>query len=308
MRIQLSSLRALVLVVGISVLAEAVTGRDVTTDDDVAPKLDAFSEGINKHHLHLRHNDDGLRVDKIVGGTRPRPSSHPYMVLVDRQGDGGKLWSCGGTLIDKMWVLTAGHCVGGSTVVAISRITVKVGAFRLDQPDQYEKTISVEDIVRHHQYNDATLRHDIALLKLKTAAPIDGFRVKTAPLPDDRTRFQWTRCVTAGWGKTVAGKTKPESNVLMEGHMARTTIGECRSRWGKKDVSMTYNVCAIDTRSTPCEGDSGGPLMCFDGRTHVLAGVTSWGDENCKPNVPFLFMKVSEYKGWIKTSTELKNL
>jgi len=277
MRIQLSSLRALILVVGITVLAESVSGE----------------------------NDDGLRTEKIVGGRIPTKSAHPYMVIVQRRLAGGKVKRCGGTLIDKKLVLTAGHCVDreDTTVIAPSRIRVKVGAFRLDQPDKYEKTIFVEDITRHSEYNHDTARHDIALLKLKEEATIDGFRVKTAPLPDGSTQFHWANCKTAGWGATSGAHRNILSNVLMEAHMALTSIGECQSHWGKKDISLRYNVCAIDqqSRSSPCDGDSGGPLMCFDGRTgkHVLAGVTSWADEFCNPKYPSVFMKVSAYKDWI---------
>ena len=57
--------------------------------------------------------NDGSRPANIVGGVRA--SDHPEAVLVDMDGA-----ACSGSLIAPRVVLTAGHCVDGSSVWTIT--------------------------------------------------------------------------------------------------------------------------------------------------------------------------------------------
>ena len=48
-----------------------------------------------------------------------------------------------------------------------------------------------------------------------------------------------------------------------------------------------------------CHGDRGGPLVCPDGATSYLHGVTSFGYGCALPKLPGVYTRVSEYSNWI---------
>ena len=69
-----------------------------------------------------------------------------------------------------------------------------------------------------------------------------------------------------------------------------------------KDVP-TNVVCAgyAEGGKDSCEGDSGGPLMVWSDEqaAWVLAGVVSNGIRCAEPNLPGIYVRVSEYVDWI---------
>ena len=52
-------------------------------------------------------------ISNIVGGKKAKLGDFPYMALLGKiaKSDGKILYSCGGSLINKWYVLTAAHCV-----------------------------------------------------------------------------------------------------------------------------------------------------------------------------------------------------
>ena len=71
------------------------------------------------------------------------------------------------------------------------------------------------------------------------------------------------------------------------------------SRYG---INFNVEFCAGDSDVTACHGDSGGPLICFDGNQPVLYGIASWGDE-C--DTPAFYVKVANYIKWISEIIDL---
>lgn len=48
------------------------------------------------------------------------------------------------------------------------------------------------------------------------------------------------------------------------------------------------------------QGDSGGPLLCNRNDQFHLVGITSWGDKNCKANIPGVYTRVQSYTKWME--------
>ena len=73
-------------------------------------------------------------------------------------------------------------------------------------------------------------------------------------------------------------------------------------RKGRDQVLPVVHLATLGRDS--CEGDSGGPLNClheYSGR-YELCGIVSWGDKECRANVPGVYVKTSSYVDWIYES------
>ena len=116
---------------------------------------------------------------RIVGGTAVSPSDFPYFVRVRIQGQDGKTYRCGGTLVAPNAVLTAAHCVASA-----ASVTVTVGG----------QTVTASSFVIHPNYDDTTVVHDAAVLWLPSRSttpllPLDSdgqVRGAPPPRPPDR--------------------------------------------------------------------------------------------------------------------------
>jgi secreted trypsin-like serine protease len=54
-------------------------------------------------------------------------------------------------------------------------------------------------------------------------------------------------------------------------------------------------------RKDSCNGDSGGPLMYYDGKHYQATGIVSFGHDNCGTDkVPGVYTRVSAYNTWIR--------
>ena len=59
-------------------------------------------------------------------------------------------------------------------------------------------------------------------------------------------------------------------------------------------------ICTDHKTSSPCNGDSGGPLSCETGGTYKVVGVVSANGASCNASAfPNIFTKVSAYRTWI---------
>ena len=66
----------------------------------------------NRHECGSR-----ITLENIVGGKRTKRGEFPYMALLSHYSidDGINIYYCGGSLINKWYVLTAAHCIYSHT-------------------------------------------------------------------------------------------------------------------------------------------------------------------------------------------------
>ena len=252
---------------------------------------------------------------RVYGGTLADRGEYPYQVAVIQFAPDGKGYGlCGGSIIDRQWILTAAHCAADNegTPATPQQMLVEIGTTRLQEGVQ----LDVAEVIVHPDYTSdwRGLEHDVALLKLRepigaTAVPVGGIRIApTGYSPEPGP------AIVTGWGQTdeaddinpmdlreaelqiVArdvcnagwvGAYAEELAGVLVGVANRAAIDPARFQSVYDDLTGAMNgpitenmVCAgvPSGERTACHGDSGGPLVVRQADGGLLqVGVVSWG-------------------------------
>lgn len=234
----------------------------------------------------------------IVDGSPAADGAWPSMVSI-AVFDGH---TCGGTLVDPEWVLSAAHCFYEPDSEGQSPnprpYGVHVGGGNLSSVD-YQP---VDAIAMHPGYDPLRAVNDLALVRLQD--PVAG---PVQPLASRADAALWqagASATTIGYGLTSSDADEPSPQLLQ---VDVPVVGdpECDQDFG--DIDDDRHVCAgvRGTESDPgagvCQGDSGGPLLgepAGDG-SRLQLGVTSFGGPQCGVEVPGVWTEVAQYRSWI---------
>ncbi|XP_068083831.1 trypsin-3 [Anabrus simplex] len=233
--------------------------------------------------LPHRQHPDG----RIVGGRATTIREHPYQLSFQVDGK----HSCGASVIDAQWALTAAHCV---YVALDGSVTIRAGSSYRERGGSVHET---EEIFVHPLYNSTTVDYDIALIKVASPFLLSN-DIQVIPLPSQNDDVsEGATAVVTGWGHTSEGGN--DSVILQEVYVPILSQTECQGLYdGKITDSM---ICAgyLDGGKDSCQDDSGGPLA-VEG---ILVGVVSWGNGCGRPLNPGVYARVSAVRDWISSKS-----
>lgn len=243
-------------------------------------------------------NEAATDAKAIVGGSATTIAAHPWQVSV--QTSSGYHF-CGGSILNDTWVLTANHCVEGSTA---SSLRVVAGVTKLSQASQGQVR-GVAQIVRFPGYSSPELGKDAALLRLSTPLALSGTVTPIAfATPDDvaaGATDAGRAATVSGWGATSSGSSSTP-DTLRAATLALVSATAAQAAYAQESLTADQLAAAAAGRDS-CQGDSGGPLTVSSSRGPLLVGIVSWGYGCADPAWPGLYGRVSAFASWIASTT-----
>ncbi|KAM3622535.1 uncharacterized protein V6R79_026425 [Siganus canaliculatus] len=237
---------------------------------------------------------------RVVGGEVSSANAWPWQISLQYTSGGYWYHTCGGSLIQTGWVMTAAHCVDSGSYT----YRVVLGEHDLQVNSGREQVISVSQIYIHPNWNRNNVAngYDIALLRLSSNASLNSY-VQLAALPSSGQILPNNNaCYITGWGRTSTGG--PAAVQLKQAYLPLVSYSTCSSSsWWGSTVNNSM-VCAGGGSDSGCNGDSGGPLNCLVSGRYVVHGVTSFVSSlGCNTyRKPTVFTRVSAYIDWLNST------
>lgn len=254
----------------------------------------ASQVAIAQYGYTLNGNECGFSdpTRRIVNGRQALVDQFPWVVFLQIR-FGGVLTRCGGSIITKRHVLTAGHCTLLNDIEA-SEVMVFYGH------SNFREGLRVRGIrlLRHPQFDPPKFHNDIAIVMVEQDFHF-GTKVRPICLPTHPVDIFNKDVIVAGWGYL-------EQDGRAANNLRYTLVKVLpNARCAKKFIRTGYRpdimYCAYRFNTDACQGDSGGPLMTQqeNGR-YLQVGIVSYGIGCALEDMPGVYARLDALMPWLQ--------
>ncbi|XP_037898342.1 venom serine protease-like, partial [Glossina fuscipes] len=217
---------------------------------------------------------------RVVNGKEARINEYPNVVAL-KDVTSMQASFCVGTIISHRCVLTAAHCIDHQPRAANLIILAGDHYIQRTEETKYSAQYSVQEIIRHPEYQANTVQNDIALLI--TTVDIEWSRgVGPICLPSFAAKdlsFALKYVDIVGWGTLhFAGAM---SDTLQKITLMVIENEPCQKAYENISTISSSQMCTFDytgNNRDSCQYDSGGPLILRQDRQFLL-GLVSFGTD-----------------------------
>lgn len=235
----------------------------------------------------------------IIGGKDAK--NYPFManlVSIDKESD--KIYlGCGGSFIHKRVIITAAHCVTGSSSTDKIHVVHNVR----DKKDLSKALlIKVESIaISNPEPIWGDYKEDVALLFLekydesKLSQPVTPIALN----PDIHFAQAGKLLTVLGWGNATSAGSIQKSK-LQELDIPVIDHTYCKEVLGQKIKDSEFCAGYVRGGQDTCQGDSGGPVFTTEFGPAGLIGIISWGNGCAQKNKPGVYASIAHNMEWIR--------
>lgn len=251
-------------------------------------------------------------TSRIAGGWIANVTQHPYFARLIYEWKSKDIINfydhsdiCGGTIINKFWIITSSYCVVKNTeIIDIKKLKVVVGSqyFLQKYSLDLQQNISLIRVNKNSSSfkNTDEITNEIALIKLKK--PLNWTEtVKAALLPQKGESLKLDdEVIVAGFGREKQSQSQYEVRRLKTAVLKVKDQSKCH-RVSK--TTLKNIICASSkTLNNPCNGDTGSGLMKKGkNNQNTIFGIVTFGPKVCDvENSNFFFTKITTHLDWIK--------
>lgn len=240
---------------------------------------------------------------RIINGKEVFVYDHPYLVLFKIANTNEVL--CGGTIINRWSILTAGHCMFQRD---LDEIIVIAGFNKVSRDLQFRDVIGVQmhpkflqkakanatEMDIDYDYAivqiDEPLKYTLAVSWVTLSPTMDNVKVGDAMF-------------AMGWGEgkpkfLAKGDTKAITGapVLKGVTLNLDHFEECQRNYSEIGVSVSERFfCASSAEGDTCQGDSGGPIVV----NNIQYGLVSFAAGCFREGYPSVFANIPAAYDWI---------